>query len=166
MEHDEPDPAAERTGGEPTGLVGPLVVVLDVANVMGSRPDGWWRDRAGAAQRVLAGAARVLGSGRALAVVAVLEGRARAATAPQVPGLETVLAPGAGDDTIVDLAVRSLTALDASSTSSTPTSGARPGPVATVVVVTADRGLRQRLPGPVLAVGPRWWFDLVDGAGG
>jgi len=30
----------------------PLVFVVDVANVMGSRPDGWWRDRAGAARRL------------------------------------------------------------------------------------------------------------------
>src|SRR5712692_7022544 len=27
----------------------PLTVIVDAANVMGSRPDGWWRDRAGAA---------------------------------------------------------------------------------------------------------------------
>jgi predicted RNA-binding protein with PIN domain len=31
----------------------PLVVV-DGNNVMGSRPDGWWRDRAGAAKRLVA----------------------------------------------------------------------------------------------------------------
>jgi predicted RNA-binding protein with PIN domain len=31
----------------------PLVVV-DGNNVMGSRPDGWWRDRAGAARRLVA----------------------------------------------------------------------------------------------------------------
>ena len=30
----------------------PLEFVVDVANVMGSRPDGWWRDRAGAARRL------------------------------------------------------------------------------------------------------------------
>lgn len=30
----------------------PLIVV-DAANVVGSRPDGWWRDRAGAARRLL-----------------------------------------------------------------------------------------------------------------
>jgi hypothetical protein len=30
------------------------VIVVDVANVMGARPDGWWRDRAGAARRLLA----------------------------------------------------------------------------------------------------------------
>src|SRR6202161_3814032 len=29
-----------------------LTIVVDVANVMGSRPDGWWRDRAGAAVRL------------------------------------------------------------------------------------------------------------------
>jgi 8-oxo-dGTP diphosphatase len=32
----------------------PLTVIVDAANVMGSRPDGWWRDRAGAAGRLVA----------------------------------------------------------------------------------------------------------------
>ena len=30
----------------------PLTIIVDGANVMGSRPDGWWRDRAGAARRL------------------------------------------------------------------------------------------------------------------
>ena len=30
------------------------VLLVDAANVVGSRPDGWWRDRAGAATRLLA----------------------------------------------------------------------------------------------------------------
>jgi 8-oxo-dGTP diphosphatase len=30
----------------------PLTIVVDAANVMGSRPDGWWRDRAAAARRL------------------------------------------------------------------------------------------------------------------
>ncbi len=30
----------------------PLTLIVDAANVMGSRPDGWWRDRAGAARRL------------------------------------------------------------------------------------------------------------------
>lgn len=34
-------------------MPGPLVVV-DGNNVMGSRPDGWWKDRAGAARRLVA----------------------------------------------------------------------------------------------------------------
>ena len=28
------------------------VLVVDGANVVGSRPDGWWKDRAGAARRL------------------------------------------------------------------------------------------------------------------
>ena len=34
------------------GALLPLVIIVDAANVMGSRPDGWWRDRAGAAVRL------------------------------------------------------------------------------------------------------------------
>ncbi len=29
-----------------------LVLVVDAANVIGARPDGWWRDRAGAVARL------------------------------------------------------------------------------------------------------------------
>jgi 8-oxo-dGTP diphosphatase len=32
----------------------PVTIIVDGANVMGSRPDGWWRDRAGAAARLRA----------------------------------------------------------------------------------------------------------------
>ncbi|MBU2073562.1 MAG: hypothetical protein KJ938_03910, partial [Actinobacteria bacterium] len=28
------------------------VLVVDAANVVGARPDGWWKDRAGAARRL------------------------------------------------------------------------------------------------------------------
>src|SRR5262249_27168317 len=31
----------------------PPTIIVDAANVMGSRPDGWWRDRAGAARRLI-----------------------------------------------------------------------------------------------------------------
>ncbi len=59
------------------------VVVVDVANVMGARADGWWRDRAGAALRlcreVIALARR--GDETAGAWVLVLEGQAREAVA-------------------------------------------------------------------------------------
>jgi len=44
----------------------PATIVVDVANVMGSRPDGWWRDRAGAAVRLHAGLARLAASGQPL----------------------------------------------------------------------------------------------------
>jgi 8-oxo-dGTP diphosphatase len=39
-------------------------MVVDVANVMGSRPDGWWRDRAGAAVRLYSELAALAASGR------------------------------------------------------------------------------------------------------
>ena len=39
--------------GEPMARV----LVVDAANVVGSVPDGWWRDRAGAAARLHAGLA-------------------------------------------------------------------------------------------------------------
>ena len=33
----------------------PARLIVDGNNVMGSRPDGWWRDRAGAARRLVGG---------------------------------------------------------------------------------------------------------------
>ena len=85
----------------------PVTIVVDVANVMGSRPDGWWRDRAGAAVRLHADIVRLAGSGRAIlpdergeagesgeagteragvpGFVMVLEGAAKAAAARLVP---------------------------------------------------------------------------------
>jgi 8-oxo-dGTP diphosphatase len=65
----------------------PVTIVVDVANVMGSRPDGWWRDRAGAAVRLHAELVRLAASGRAVPpgetdppdFVMVLEGAAKAA---------------------------------------------------------------------------------------
>lgn len=41
----------------------PTTLVVDIANVMGSRPDGWWKDRAGAARRLLAQLAAVAPAG-------------------------------------------------------------------------------------------------------
>ncbi|HKR49854.1 MAG TPA: NUDIX hydrolase [Pseudonocardiaceae bacterium] len=114
-------------------------LVVDAANVVGSRPDGWWRDRTGAAERLLRDVAAagpgVLqlppgGFGWVTRPVLVLEGVA--SRAPDVTGVEVVRAPGSGDDTIVDVAHR----------------------MGTCVVVTADRGLRARLPPHAWPVGP------------
>jgi len=68
-----------------------VTIVVDVANVMGSRPDGWWRDRPGAAVRLHDEIVRLARSGRAIlpdgpdasepGFVMVLEGAARAAAA-------------------------------------------------------------------------------------
>jgi 8-oxo-dGTP diphosphatase len=71
----------------------PVTIVVDVANVMGSRPDGWWRNRAGAAVRLHGQIARLAATGRVSLpgppgpdreaawprFVMVLEGAARAA---------------------------------------------------------------------------------------
>jgi hypothetical protein len=127
----------------------PVVLVVDVANVMGSRPDGWWRDRAGAAARLLAELARLPGTSvsapgdvpvRLTRVLAVLEGRAREAHAPD--GVEAVRATADGDTTVVALAADLVAA----------------GQL--VLVVTADRGLRARLAPGVVAAGPRWLLGL------
>lgn len=114
-----------------------VTLVVDAANVVGSVPDGWWRDRAGAAERLLRRLAATLprtlvlpaGYGWVRRCVVVLEGRA--STALDVPGVDVVRARGSGDDTVVELA--------------------RTEP--DCVVVTADRGLRARLPASATAGG-------------
>ena len=127
------------------------------ANVVGSVPDGWWRDRAGAASRLLRSVRawdadgvepsglldEVVGRTRAWPDwVVVLEGAARAAADPpdQQPteksgerSVSVVRADGSGDDAIVEVA-RGLAA-----------DGGY------VTVVTADRELRSR----VAAIGAR-----------
>jgi hypothetical protein len=112
-------------------------LVVDGANVVGSRPDGWWRDRAGAAARLAAKLAAALDAGALDAdrVHLVLEGAARAAAQPQHERLSLVRAPADGDSAIVALAAD--LAAD---------------PDNDVTVVTADRGLRARL--TARAVGP------------
>jgi len=129
-------------------------MVVDVANVMGSRPDGWWRDRAGAAVRLHAQIATLAASGRPVLpdetdppeFVLVLEGAAPAAAArigaegPQAR-VRVVRADGSGDDAIAALA-RELP-------------GRR-------FVVTADRELRRRCVAAGAAVlGPGWLIGLL-----
>ncbi|MCP9205723.1 NTP pyrophosphohydrolase [Streptomyces cucumeris] len=115
----------------------PGLVVVDAANVVGSVPDGWWRDRRGAAERLrdrLAahtsrGLPAVAGvpawaTGPPLDLVLVVEGAARGVES--VAGIRVVAAPGSGDDRIVELV-------------------AERGPDRPCLVVTADRGLRARV---------------------
>jgi len=128
-----------------------VVLLVDIANVMGSRPDGWWRDRAGAATRLLNeleplhGAEVALtaehGTVRITEIRAVLEGAAKQAEGPAA--VLVLNADRDGDSEIVDEAGR-LTA-----------SGKTP------LVVTADRGLRRRLPEPTLIAGPGWLNHLI-----
>jgi hypothetical protein len=126
-------------------------LLVDAANVVGSRPDGWWRDRAGATSRLLGrlaavpGRSLVLDDGepvRCTAVVVVVEGQARDVPAPE--GVEVVRAPGSGDDALVAAA-----------------GGLGPD----VVAVTADRGLRARLPAGVTVTGPGRLLAALDAIG-
>ncbi len=135
------DSRSQATASTAAATAGALVV--DVANVVGSRPDGWWRDRAGAAARLLAGLSRLAAAQPSLGpVVAVVEGAAR--TVADVPGVELVRAPGSGDDAVVAEA------------------GRRPG----ATVVTADRGLRARLSPDTGVLGPTGLWRLVDNVAG
>ena len=107
----------------------PLVIV-DGANVVGSVPDGWWNDRAGAAARLRDSLAQVIENGlpgvpAPVEVILVVEGQAR--DIPQgTNGVRVERASRSGDDKITDI-VR----------------GAEPD--RRKVVVTADRGLRERV---------------------
>jgi 8-oxo-dGTP diphosphatase len=146
---------AELLGG-----LAPLTVIVDAANVVGSRPDGWWRDRPGAARRLVAGLGALAVRGVPDVppelglpvparwfpeIVVVLEGEARAA-APDAgageTGVRIVSAPGSGDDTIAGVAAG--------------TAGLR-------LVVTADRELRARCETAGAHVtGPRWLTAQLD----
>lgn len=147
----------------------PTTIVVDVANVMGSRPDGWWRDRPGAAARLYTEITNLAATGRAIppapedsptpgdsptlgdspapetppGFVMVLEGAAKAAAPRLAPNdqVRVVQAAGSGDDAIVAL-VRELP-------------GRR-------VVVTADRELRQRcVAAGATVLGPGWLLALL-----
>lgn len=120
------------------------VIVVDAANVVGSVPDGWWKDRPGAAMRLrdrlsswVSGGVSPdelgLGAYRWFPRVSlVVEGQARAISdAHGRRGVHervgVVRADDSGDDAIVDETQRLLA------------SGSR------VTVVTSDRGLRARV---------------------
>jgi 8-oxo-dGTP diphosphatase len=138
----------------------PVTVIVDAANVVGSRPDGWWKDRPGAARRLIARLAAVAEQGisdfpPALRMprparwypqfAVVLEGQAKAAAddAPEHPLLRVLAAPGSGDDLIAALAAD------------------QPG---RRLVVTADRELRARAEAAgALVTGPGWLTGLLDG---
>ena len=81
------------------------MILVDAANVIGSRPTGWWRDRAAAAAQLVERVrATTSASGLSPPVVVVLEGAAREGVGEGVTdGVEVVHAPSHGDDTLVAL---------------------------------------------------------------
>jgi 8-oxo-dGTP diphosphatase len=164
--------------------------VVDVANVMGARADGWWRDRAGAALRlcreVMALAQR--GAGPASAWVLVLEGRARDAVPLLADGAllhdGALLQDGASRADEASLAGPLAGDWAPLPTDGAPTDGAAPvrvvsapgsgddaivGVIAELVardesclVVTADRELRRRCEElNASVVGPGWLLRLL-----
>ncbi len=104
------------------------LLLVDAANVVGSVPDNWWRDRRGAAERLRDSLASPGGQSVVdgpVEIVLVVEGAAR--EVESVPGVRVESAAGSGDDLLVELAARA---------------GAHAQPC---LVVTADRGLRARV---------------------
>ena len=116
-------------------------MVVDGANVVGSRPDGWWHDRAGAARR-LAGQLVAALAQDPVDLAAALTGPPGTAELRGAPGAGGRRGPGRGP-----------------AHAPAPGRGARPRPTATatiaaladdlergdVLVVTADRELRDRV---------------------
>ena len=106
------------------------LLIVDAANVVGSVPDGWWRDRAAATERLRDALGPVVAEGLPglpppLEVVLVVEGRARGVASADP--ITVVAAPGSGDDTVLELVQR---AADEDRS---------------CAVVTADRALKARV---------------------
>ena len=133
-----------------------LVLLVDVANVMGSRPDGWWHDRLGAAARLrdeIASTARDGLPADALGLPGetwwpelhlVVEGQAR--SLQPVTGVEVHPAPRDGDQLLTELAVAHVDER----------------PHDHVVAITADRELRGRLENAgASVVGPHAVLDAL-----
>ncbi|GAB3864370.1 hypothetical protein GCM10028801_33410 [Nocardioides maradonensis] len=118
-------------------------LIVDGANVVGARPDGWWKDRAGAARRLHD--ALLVADIEYDVVVLVLEGQAKGAVrAGRDAHVRTVHAPKDGDATIVEQARVAAE------------KGGR------VVVVTADRALDARVHGVgATTLSPSWLLDRL-----
>lgn len=97
------------------------LLIVDAANVIGSVPDGWWRDRRRAAERLRDRLASLADDDTE--VIMVVEGKAKGIES--IPGVPVYEAPKSGDDAIVELVA-----------------AAKDRPV---TVVTADRELRDRV---------------------
>jgi predicted RNA-binding protein with PIN domain len=105
-------------------------LIVDGNNVIGSRPDGWWRDRPGAARRLIAALQGLaLRSGDRISVV--LDGRPVSGFREGVHGgVLVAYATRAGRDAADDRIVEEV---------------ARDRDPASLTVVTSDRGLAERL---------------------
>ena len=119
------------------------MILVDAANVVGSKPNGWWKDRPGAARKLVERIQRAAAAGDlARPVVIVLEGAARQGfDEGSYDDVRVVHAKGEGDDTLADVAA------------------AADEPV---TLVSADRGLRDRVTQVgAQSVGPSWLYDRL-----
>ncbi|MFD4184062.1 NUDIX domain-containing protein [Rhodococcus sp. NPDC058514] len=147
----------------------PVRLLLDTANVLGSRPNGWWRDRAGATGELLAALAGTLprtielpdgGFGWLSRIEAVLEGQARA-VAEVDARIPVHVAAGSGDDELALLAgAGTELAMAAGGVVGHPAFGGVDEHL--TAVVTADRGLRERLPETVVQLSPSTVLGWLD----
>lgn len=150
-------PAFARSWAELEPLLGVRpAVVVDAANVVGSVPDGWWRDRAGATGRLIERLGPLTVDGIPAELLdlpehawfpewtVVVEGQARSVR-DDAGGVQVVRAAGSGDDAIVDEATR-LADLGRA-----------------VTVVTSDRELARRVTDAgATARGARWLLDQLS----
>jgi 8-oxo-dGTP pyrophosphatase MutT (NUDIX family) len=151
-----------------------LAVVVDTANVVGARPDGWWRDRLGAARRLRGQLTRIACHGIAAPslpqqvstggldrllpeVTLVVEGAARPlADEPRdEPRDEQAGTHWWGPAIMVRAAPRDGDAAVVDVARESAAAGQQ------TVVVSADRGLRRRLAGGVHVAGPGWLFGQL-----
>jgi 8-oxo-dGTP diphosphatase len=145
----------------------PLTVVVDAANVVDARPDGWWRDRAAATRRLLDGLRTAAAAGiapgelpagidqgslsRVLPRLTVVVEGAAVEVANDGPNgghwaarqVVVHAAPGDGDTEVVRHAAAAQRAGEQT------------------VVVTADRRLRARVAAGTVVVGPSWLLGLA-----
>lgn len=121
-----------------------MVLLIDAANVVGSRPNGWWRDRPGAARAFVERVRAAVETGRlGPPVVVVLEGAARGGVEAGVAdGVIVMHASGSGDDTLLAVTAFAETR---------------------VTLVSADRALGKRAGDLGADVArPGWLIDLLD----
>ncbi|MGO8957049.1 MAG: NUDIX domain-containing protein [Streptosporangiaceae bacterium] len=157
----------------------PLTIIVDGANVVGSRPDGWWRDRAGAARRLRDELAPLVSEGittlpegmdvPALPAGGLLDGRGARTAGKMADGhirmrwipdvvlvVEGAARPAAED--AGDSPVRLVAAAGSGDDAIAALAGQLPG---RRIVVTADRELRDRCRAAGASVaGPSWLLGL------
>jgi hypothetical protein len=141
--------------------------VVDGMNLIGSRPDGWWRDRPGARRRLVAELAAVVGADTAVTVV--FDGRPGPGEvdAAAALGIAARFAPGgpnAADHAIVALLPSLIpdntdADTDAAGTDAADTEGA-------LTVVTSDAALADSVRRAGVAVeGVKAFRERLDAAG-